>query len=109
MMKILVKDQIYFFKDQKIIRFEAQQDKSIMHLSNGKCQTLDIPIENIEKQLIYTGFIRVHPEHILNVDYISKIPESGACIIELEGGIEIPSSDNTTARIIQLLENHMNQ
>jgi DNA-binding LytR/AlgR family response regulator len=108
-MKIQLRDQIYFFKDKQVIRFEAHQRKTNMLLSNGESQTLDISIEAIEKQLINTGFIRVHPGHIVNINYISTISDSNSTVIELENGDIIPVDNETKESLTQGLKNHIHE
>ena len=107
-MKIQLKDQIYFFKDQQIVRFESKQEQTIMFLNIGEYKILDTDINDIEKQLVLTSFIRVHSDHIINGDFISKIPDSNANAIVMEDGTEIPSEDETITKIIKFLENHIN-
>lgn len=106
-MKIQSKDQILFYKNTDVIRFERHGKESIMHLADSSCISIDVTLDNVDKQLKNTEFIRVHSSHIINVNYISKIPEYSTGLIELENGELIPVSKKTKDQIINILKSHI--
>ena len=106
-MKIQAKDKILFFKDNLVLRFEAHGQLTVLFLTNNCSSIIDENIDSIDKQLTNTGFIRVHPDHIINVDFISNISDTTENTIILEGGHKVPATRNKTKQIIKLLENHI--
>lgn len=106
-MKIQSKDQILFYKNTDVIRFEKHGKESIMHLADNSCIGIDVTLDNIYTQLKNTEFIRVHSSHIVNVNFIAKIPENSTGLIELENGELIPVSKKTKDQIINILKSHI--
>ncbi len=106
-MKIQVKDQIFFYKNMDVVRFERDENKCIMHLSDNSRISFDTTIDSINDQLKSTAFIRVHPSHIINVNFIAKIPENSTGLIELENGELIPVSEKTKDQLINIFKSHI--
>ncbi len=108
-MKIISKNQILFYKNDDVIRFEASAGNAIIHFLNGTSAEINEPIQSIEKQLTDLDFIRVHEDHIINVNYITKIADDFSDSIELENGVILPVNKKTKEMIINLLNNHISQ
>ena len=105
-MKITSENQILFFKNNEIIRFESVDRSTIIHFINGTNSEIHEPIDSIEKQLIDVDFIRIHDEHIINVNYLTKIPDNLSDSIELENGVMLPVNKKTKNLIINILNSH---
>ncbi len=105
-MKIISKNQILFFKNNEIIRFESVANNTIIHFINGTSSEIYEPIDSIEKQLTDVDFIRIHDEHIINVNYLTKIPDNLSDSVELENGVLLPVSKKTKNLIINILNSH---
>jgi len=108
-MKIISENQILFFKDIEIIRFESTAHSTIIHFLNGTTSNIVESINSIEKQLKDSDFIRIHEDHIINVNYIAKIADDFSDSIELENGVLLPVNKKTKDMIIHLLNNHISQ
>lgn len=106
-MKIISNDQILFFKNSAIIRFESVGDNTIIYFLNGKLLEIDESIDSIEVQLKDSGFIRIHDKHIVNVNYITNIPYNSTDLIKLENGVLIPVSKKIKDQIIEILKSHI--
>jgi len=106
-LKIQTKDKIRFYKSNEIIRFEAKQDKTIIFLSNNTTSEIDESIEGIEQQLQNFSFIRIHKNHIINVNFISKIYGNFDNQIELTNGETIPVTKNRKKQIMDSLNKHI--
>lgn len=59
----------------KICYVENQKHKQIFHLDNGEIKRLHIygRLDEIETELSFYGFIRIHKSYLVNMKYISKI------------------------------------
>ena len=106
-LKIQTKDKIRFYKSNEIIRFEAKQDKTIIFLSDNTTSEIDKSINDIESQLKSFFFIRTHENHIINVNYISKIYGDSDELIELLNGETVPVTINRKKYIMNFLNKHI--
>jgi len=106
-MKITSENQILFFKNIEIIRFESVTNNTIIHFINGTSSEIHEPIDSIEKQLTDVDFIRIHDEHIINVNYLTKIPDNLSHSVELENGVMLPVNKKTKNLIINILKAHI--
>lgn len=105
-MKITSENQILFFKNNEIIHFESVTNNTIIHFINGTSSEIHESIDSIEKQLTDVDFIRIHDEHIINVNYLTKIPDNLSDSVELENGVLLPVNKQTINRIINILNSH---
>ncbi|MGD9994540.1 MAG: LytTR family transcriptional regulator DNA-binding domain-containing protein [Salinivirgaceae bacterium] len=81
-----------------IIRIEEIEDDTYIIHSGGKVSKSVLSIDTLEWELPKNNFLRVHPKHLINEDYINKIYKENTNWLELNNGDKIPFS-------ITLLEN----
>jgi DNA-binding LytR/AlgR family response regulator len=105
--KIKSKDNIYFFKNNEIVRFEAKLDQTSIFLVSNEATEVNEYIDNIEEQLKNFDFLRIHTNHIINVHFISKIFEKGQNTIELTDGTILPVSDFRKELINKYMDNNL--
>jgi len=65
-------DGIYFINIQDIIRCEAEDNYTHIHLSNGDKITASKTIKAYEDMLGAVNFYRVHKSHLINLNYMKK-------------------------------------
>ena len=65
-------DGIYFINIQDIIRCEAEDNYTHIHLSNGDKITASKTIKAYEDMLSSVNFYRVHKSHLINLNYMKK-------------------------------------
>ena len=65
-------DGIYFINIQDIIRCEAEDNYTHIHLSNGDKITASKTIKAYEDMLVSVNFYRVHKSHLINLNYMKK-------------------------------------
>ncbi|MBL7105867.1 MAG: LytTR family transcriptional regulator DNA-binding domain-containing protein [Bacteroidales bacterium] len=106
-LKIQTKNKIRFYKSNEIIRFEAKQDKTIIFLSDNTTYEIDVSIDGIDSQLKSFSFIRIHDNHIINMNYISKISGNFNAQIELTNRETIPVAKNRKKHIMDSLNKHI--
>lgn len=105
--KIQSKDNIRFFQTNEIIRFKANNDKTITFLTNEKVVEINETIDNVEQQLEYQPFLRIHEGHIINVHFISKIFDKAENNIELNDGTLLPVTEIRKEFIIKFLNKYI--
>lgn len=106
-MKISTKEQILFFKDNEIIRFEAKDRHTIIFLVDGNTEEINEPITSISRQLRNYGFIRINDNHLINVNFITGIPNKTSDFIEVNNSHLLPISKEQKEIIIQLVSSHL--
>ena len=105
--KIQSKDHIMFFQANEIIRFKANGGKTIIFLTNEKVVEINETIDNIEQQLEYQPFLRIHEGHIINVHFISKFFDKAENNIELNDGTLLPVTEIRKEFIMNFLNKYI--
>jgi len=106
-LKISTKGQILLFKDNEIIRFEAKGNTTIIYSIDSSSSEINEPIDSIAKQLKNQVFIRIHKNHLVNVNYITGIPSYTPDFIEVNNSQLLPINKEQRKIIIQLFSNHL--
>lgn len=106
MLKISTGNQVFFFRENQIVRFEAKGNNTIIFLSDGDSSALNQSIDSIAGQLKNYGFIRVHENHLVNVTHITGIPGQTPDLIEVNNSQLLPISKEQKEIIIQLILSH---
>lgn len=71
-MSISALDGIYFINIKDIIRCEAEDNYTHIHLKNGDKITASKTIKTYEDLLSSVNFYRVHKSHLINLNYMRK-------------------------------------
>lgn len=98
-----------FFRDDTVVSIEAKGSCCQLNLRDGKSVWMDVGLEAIETQLANTAMLRVHPDFIVNMDFVTGIPGCAEEGILLEDGTRIPITKKTAIRLIRIIENHINR
>ncbi|OQX73939.1 MAG: hypothetical protein B6D61_12025 [Bacteroidetes bacterium 4484_249] len=101
--KIQSKDYIRFFQANDIIRFKANKGKTIIFLTNNNIVEINETIDNIEQQLEYQPFLRIHEDHIVNLHYVSRIINDNKDFLELTNKEELPLSSKNKEILLEQL------
>ena len=104
--KIQSKDNIRFFKTNDIIRFEAIYGKTTIYMTDGSHSEISENISAIEEQLEDFSFLRIHPNHIVNLQFLSKISSQDKNQIELTSGVILPVTETHKELIIEFLNKY---
>jgi len=108
-MKINTGKQDLLMKDHMVIRFEADDRICRLHLKNGQTIILPLSLDIIEGQLGNSSFIRIHPDHLVNVEHITRIPDKAGEGIRLSDGNSIPADAKSLIQLKKIIEKHINQ
>jgi DNA-binding LytR/AlgR family response regulator len=107
MIKISTGNQVFFFRENQIVRFEAKGNNTIIFSSDGSSSEINKPIDSIANQLKNYAFIRVQKNHLINVNFITGIPDKSSDFIEVNNSQLLPISKEQKEIIIQLILSHL--
>ena len=91
-MSISALDGIYFINIQDIIRCEAEDNYTHIHLSNGDKITASRTIKAYEDMLSSVNFYRVHKSHLINLNYMKKFVKGDGGYLVMDDGKKIEVS-----------------
>ena len=106
-MRISSGEQIFFFRNDSILRFEEAAGQSLIHFVDGKNLKISESIQSLENQLTDSGFIRIHERHIVNVNCITRISNSKEDFVELSNGEVLPINGKQKEIILELITTHL--
>jgi len=90
-MSISALDGIYFINIKDIVRCEAEDNYTHIHLRTGEKITASRTIKSYEELLSSVNFYRVHKSHLINLNYMRKFikGDGGYLIMDDEKKIEV--------------------
>ncbi|MEZ4985805.1 MAG: LytTR family DNA-binding domain-containing protein [Saprospiraceae bacterium] len=90
-MSISALDGIYFVNIKDILRFEAEDNYTHIHMENGERITASKTIKAYEDMLAPFNFYRVHKRHVINLNYMRKFVkgDGGYLIMDDDMKIEV--------------------
>ena len=91
-MSISALDGIYFVNIADIVRFEADDNYTHIHLTNGNRITASKTIKSYEELLAPFNFYRVHKRHVINLNYMKKFVKGDGGYLIMDDGIKIEVS-----------------
>ena len=91
-MSISALDGIYFINIQDIIRCEAEDNYTHIHLSNGSKITASRTIKTYEDMLAAVNFYRVHKSHLINLNFMKKFVKGDGGYLVMDDGKKIEVS-----------------
>ena len=89
--KIIVSalDGMYFIKIKDIVRCEAEDNYTHIHLANGDKITASKTIKSFDEMLNSVNFYRVHKSELINMNYMKKFVKGDGGYLVMEDGKEI--------------------
>ena len=91
-MSISAIDGIYFVSIKDIVRFEAEDNYTHIHLNDGEKITASRTIKAYEDMLASVNFYRVHKRHVINLNYMRKFVKGDGGYLVMDDGKEIEVS-----------------
>ncbi len=91
-MSIPAIDGIYFINIKEIVRCEAEDNYTHIHLQNGEKITASKTIKFYEDLLSGVNFYRVHKRHLINLNYMRKFVKGDGGFLIMDDGIHIEVS-----------------
>ncbi|MFK7933223.1 MAG: LytR/AlgR family response regulator transcription factor [Saprospiraceae bacterium] len=91
-MAISALDGIYFVNFGDIVRLEAEDNYTHIHLKGGERMTASKTIKSYESMLAPYNFYRVHKRHVINLNYMRKFVKGDGGYLIMDDGIKIEVS-----------------
>lgn len=91
-MSISALDGIYFINIADILRFEADDNYTHIHLLTGERLTASKTIKSYEELLAPFNFYRVHKRHVINLNYMQKFVKGDGGYLIMDDGKKIEVS-----------------
>ena len=91
-MSISALDGIYFINIKDIIRCEAEDNYTHIHLKAGERITASKTIKAYEEMLSGVNFYRVHKSHLINLNYMRKFVKGDGGYLVMDDGKKIEVS-----------------
>jgi len=106
-MKIVSDNRIIFFRNKEVLRIENISGATTLFFTDGKQLNIDESIALLDDHLRGADFVRIHDNHIVNVNYISKISNGPDNSVELTTSDVLPIDSRQKEIIIELLSAHL--
>ncbi len=91
-MSISALDGIYFISIKDIVRCEAEDNYTHIHLRTGDKITASKTIKSYEELLTSANFYRVHKSHLINLNYMRKFVKGDGGYLIMDDGKKIEVS-----------------
>ena len=105
-MALPTQDGIAFVKLQDIVRLEADQNYTILYLSNGKKMVVCKTLKSFEQKLKHPPFFRIHQSHIVNLSLAVKYVRGKGGYLILEDGTSLNVSVRRKAEFLKALQTY---
>jgi len=96
-------DGIYFVNIQDIVRFEAEDNYTHIHMDNGDRITASKTIKSYEEMLAPFNFYRVHKRHVINLNFMKKFIKGEGGKVVMEDTLEIEVSRRRRPQFMEQL------
>jgi two-component system LytT family response regulator len=93
-------------KTGNIIRMEAMDEKSLVYLQDGVQFNSPENLDYLEEETATGFFFRVHPRHLINLFFVSKIHLGDNPSVEMNDGSMVPVQTGKQTDLLTLFENH---
>ncbi len=91
-MSISALDGIYFINIKEIVRCEAEDNYTHIHMENGEKLTASRTIKSYEELLRSVNFYRVHKSHLVNLNFMRKFVKGDGGYLVMDDGKKIEVS-----------------
>ena len=76
----------------EVLYFEADSISSWAHLKNGKKLFINLQLKQLEDELIYIDFYRIHKSYLINLNEVVKVSKKDGITVTMADDAEIPLS-----------------
>ena len=93
-------------KTGNIIRMESVGEKSLVYLQDGDVFEYREDLDTLEEETVAGFFFRIHPRHLINLSFLTKINLGDGPSVEMSDGSVIPVQKGRQSDLLVLFENH---
>ncbi len=99
---------IYFINIKEIVRCEAEDNYTHIHLADGTRLTASRTIKSYEDLLSEVNFYRVHKSHLINLNYMRKFVKGDGGYLVMDDNIKIEVSRRRRPAFLEKLKELQN-
>lgn len=96
-------------KTGNIIRMESVDEKSLVYLQDGVVFEYGENLDALEDETFTGFFFRIHPRHLINLSFLSKINLGENPSVEMGDGSVITVQKGKQTELLKYFENYFNQ
>ena len=89
-----------------IVRVEIFGDKSFVFFQDGRKTELSENFDYLEDETTNGIFLHIHPGHLINLIFVSKIHLGDNPSVEMSDGSMVPVQTGKQSDLLTLFENH---
>lgn len=79
---------------KEIVRVESKGLNTYLFFAGGYNERVDNSIDELEKEFAKWSFVRIHPQHLINMIYYKKVSTFSSPAIEMNDGTLLPANAN---------------
>lgn len=106
-LRITSDDQVWLFRSSEIVWIERQKDSLILHLRSWKTEKVTLTFSKLLPQLDGFPFAQIHPDYIINLNYLSTVHEKQAEVVDLTDGTSLPVGTQFRSEIKRILMKYL--
>lgn len=91
-------------KTSDIIRIEANGNNTFVFLHEGISVSSSESIDQLEEETSSAFFFKVHPEHLINLNFMSKINLGTPPSVEMCDGVIVPLQEGKQSELLKYFE-----
>lgn len=103
-LRVLTSEGAVFVSQRDILYLEADGRYCVFYLLGGKKLLAAKNIGELEEELKFKGFYRVHKSFLVNCEHIARVMEKGECAVELTGGLVLEISRRRKTDFVEFLK-----
>jgi DNA-binding LytR/AlgR family response regulator len=106
-LRITSDDQVWLFRSSEIVWIEREKNSLVVHLRSWKTEKVDLPVAKLMPQLEGFPFVQVHPDYIINLNYLATVHEKDAKVVDLTDGTSLPIGRHYRSAIKKVLMKYL--
>ena len=92
-----------FLQINTIVRIEAGEGFSTVHLNNGKAIGITMPLKDLEEILLKYRFYRIHNAHLINLSFVDSYIRGDGGEVVMQNGDTITVSKRKKEEFLKLI------
>lgn len=92
---------------ESIIRIEAHGGNSLLFFQDGICVESAENIDHLEEEITNGFFFRIHPLHLINLNFMSRIHLGASPSVEMSDGSVVPLQPENQAELLKYFEKYI--
>lgn len=98
--------KIYVINSSEIVMCQSEKNYTQFFLADGREIVVAKTMKEYDDMLADNGFVRVHKQHLINVEHIKSLDKTEGGSIYLSNNLKVPVSVRKKELVIELLNRH---